>query len=147
MAVAHDAVQLPVGKIEEFPRCTIAVVVESRGAQQRILDQQDRDLVVLGQGGPDRGPHRGDAAGIGQHVQARAIALRQLHRDVEIVVERVGKLDTHFAQARADLDGIGMPGWDGHTVEETARLNFLPVITKRVALLLHRLSTPTQRIP
>jgi len=25
-----------------------------------------------------------------------------------MVVERVGKLDTHFSQARADLDGIGM---------------------------------------
>ena len=41
--------------------------------------------------------------------QAGAIrkALRLLHRDVELVVERVGKLDTHFRQARADLDGIG----------------------------------------
>jgi len=41
--------------------------------------------------------------------QAGAIrkTLRQLHRDVEMVVERVGKLDTHFNQARADLDGIG----------------------------------------
>ncbi len=40
--------------------------------------------------------------------QAGAIrkTLRQLHRDVEIVVERVGKLDTHFRQARDDLDGI-----------------------------------------
>ncbi|MHC0052342.1 DNA recombination protein RmuC [Actibacterium sp. D379-3] len=40
--------------------------------------------------------------------QAGAIrkTLRQLHRDVEIVVERVGKLNTHFAQARGDLDGI-----------------------------------------
>jgi len=33
--------------------------------------------------------------------------LRLLHRDVELVVERVGKLDTHFRQAREDLDGIG----------------------------------------
>jgi DNA recombination protein RmuC len=33
--------------------------------------------------------------------------LRLLHRDVEMVVERVGKLDTHFRQAREDLDGIG----------------------------------------
>lgn len=62
---------------------------------------------------------------------------------------RAGAADVSFV---ADLvpmiiDGIGMPGWDGHTVQETARLNFLPVITKRVALLLHRLSTPTQRIP
>jgi len=41
--------------------------------------------------------------------QAGAIrkALRLLHRDVELVVERVQKLDTHFNQARADLDGIG----------------------------------------
>jgi DNA recombination protein RmuC len=41
--------------------------------------------------------------------QAGAIrkTLKMLHRDVEIVVERVGKLDTHFRQAREDLDGIG----------------------------------------
>ena len=40
--------------------------------------------------------------------QAGAIRtmLRQLHRDVELVVERSGKLETHFRQARADLDGI-----------------------------------------
>ena len=40
--------------------------------------------------------------------QAGAIraTLRQLHRDVEIVVERVDKLNTHFTQARADLEGI-----------------------------------------
>ena len=40
--------------------------------------------------------------------QAGAIrtTLRQLHRDVEMVVERVDKLNTHFSQARADLDGI-----------------------------------------
>jgi DNA recombination protein RmuC len=34
--------------------------------------------------------------------------LKALHRDVELVVERVGKLDTHFTQARKDLDGIGV---------------------------------------
>ncbi|MEP5760797.1 MAG: DNA recombination protein RmuC [Litoreibacter sp.] len=34
--------------------------------------------------------------------------LKALHRDVELVVERVGKLDTHFSQARKDLDGIGV---------------------------------------
>ncbi|MDH5530427.1 MAG: DNA recombination protein RmuC [Paracoccaceae bacterium] len=32
--------------------------------------------------------------------------LKQLHRDVELVVERVSKLDTHFTQARGDIDGI-----------------------------------------
>ena len=40
--------------------------------------------------------------------QAGAIrtTLRQLHRDVELVVERVGKLNTHFGQARKDLEDI-----------------------------------------
>ncbi|GAB4385913.1 DNA recombination protein RmuC [Albidovulum sp.] len=40
--------------------------------------------------------------------QAGAIraTLRQLHRDVELVVERVGKLSVHFNQARADIEGI-----------------------------------------
>ncbi len=40
--------------------------------------------------------------------QAGAIraTLRALHRDVELVVERVGKLSTHFQQARDDLEGI-----------------------------------------
>jgi DNA recombination protein RmuC len=34
--------------------------------------------------------------------------LKALNRDVELVVERVGKLDSHFTQARKDLDGIGV---------------------------------------
>ncbi|MDC6453766.1 DNA recombination protein RmuC [Planktomarina temperata] len=40
--------------------------------------------------------------------QAVAIrtALRQLHRDVELVVDRVDKLNTHFNQARKDIEGI-----------------------------------------
>lgn len=42
--------------------------------------------------------------------QAGAIRnmLKLLHRDVEIVSERVGKLQTHFRQAREDVDGIGI---------------------------------------
>jgi DNA recombination protein RmuC len=41
--------------------------------------------------------------------QAGAIraTLRLLHRDVELVVERVDKLNTHFNQARGDLEGLG----------------------------------------
>ncbi len=40
--------------------------------------------------------------------QAGAIrsTLRLLHRDVELVVERVDRLNTHFGQARADLEQI-----------------------------------------
>jgi len=42
--------------------------------------------------------------------QAGAIrkALKQLHRDVELIGERAQKLETHFDQARKDLDGIGV---------------------------------------
>lgn len=42
--------------------------------------------------------------------QAGAIraTLKQLHRDVELVVERVDKLNTHFRQADKDLDDIGI---------------------------------------
>lgn len=32
--------------------------------------------------------------------------LAQLHRDVELVLERTGKLETHFDQARRDVEGI-----------------------------------------
>jgi DNA recombination protein RmuC len=34
------------------------------------------------------------------------VTLKQLHRDVEMIVERISKLDTHFTQARGDIDGI-----------------------------------------
>jgi DNA recombination protein RmuC len=42
--------------------------------------------------------------------QAGAIrtTLKHLHRDVELVVERAGKLENHFRQARADLDGVNI---------------------------------------
>ncbi|MEM8849325.1 MAG: DNA recombination protein RmuC [Pseudomonadota bacterium] len=33
-------------------------------------------------------------------------ALAQLHRDVELIVERAGKLETHFDQARRDVEGL-----------------------------------------
>ncbi|MEM7718186.1 MAG: DNA recombination protein RmuC [Pseudomonadota bacterium] len=42
--------------------------------------------------------------------QAGAIrkALKLLHRDVELIGERAGKLETHFNQARADIEGLGV---------------------------------------
>ena len=45
-------------------------------------------------------------------MQAQAGEIRKqiaaLHRDVELVVERVGKLNTHFSQARRDVEGINI---------------------------------------
>jgi glutamate carboxypeptidase len=40
------------------------------------------------------------------------------------------------------LDGVGLMGPGGHTVEETGDLRTLPMNGKRVAVLLWRLSAP-----
>jgi DNA recombination protein RmuC len=72
--------------------------------------------------------------------QAGAIraTLRMLHRDVELVVERVEKLSTHFHQARADLDGITTAAeragkraarLDNFDFEELAPESALPILT------------------
>ncbi len=38
------------------------------------------------------------------------------------------------------IDGIGLPGEDGHTSEETANINYLPIEAKRSAVLIYRLA-------
>jgi glutamate carboxypeptidase len=52
-----------------------------------------------------------------------------------------GAADISFTAGRVDmaLDGIGLMGSGGHTVEETADLATLPSQTKRAALLMYRL--------
>ncbi len=56
--------------------------------------------------------------------------------------DRAGAADVSFVAAHVPmiLDGIGMMGDGGHTVNETADLTTLPSQTKRAALLLYRLS-------
>ena len=53
-----------------------------------------------------------------------------------------GAADISFTAGRVDmaLDGLGLMGSGGHTVEETADLSTLPSQTKRAALLMYRLS-------
>jgi len=53
-----------------------------------------------------------------------------------------GAADVSFAAGLVTMaiDGIGLKGRGGHTVEETADLAMLPVQTKRAAVLLYRLS-------
>jgi glutamate carboxypeptidase len=62
---------------------------------------------------------------------------------VAVDPSRAGAADVSFV---ADLvpmviDGVGLSGHDDHTVGETADLRMLPVLTKRAALLLDRVST------
>ena len=37
------------------------------------------------------------------------------------------------------LDGIGLPGTDGHRIKETANIDYLPIEAKRSAVLIYRL--------
>jgi glutamate carboxypeptidase len=55
---------------------------------------------------------------------------------------RAGAADISFTAGLVEmaLDGIGLMGTGGHTVEETADLRTLPMQAKRVAVLLHRLA-------
>ena len=56
--------------------------------------------------------------------------------------DRAGAADVSFVAAAVPmiLDGIGLMGDGGHTVQETADLRTLPSQTKRAAVLLYRLS-------
>ena len=55
--------------------------------------------------------------------------------------DKAGAADVSFiaGQARMILDGVGLMGTGGHTVNETADLTTLPSMTKRMAVLLARL--------
>lgn len=53
-----------------------------------------------------------------------------------------GAADISFANdyVTMALDGIGLSGADGHTVKETANINYLSVEAKRSAVLIHRIA-------
>jgi glutamate carboxypeptidase len=56
---------------------------------------------------------------------------------------KAGAADISFTAGRVAmaLDGLGLMGEGGHTVEETADLSTLPSQTKRAAILMYRLRT------
>ncbi len=55
--------------------------------------------------------------------------------------DKAGAADVSFVagKARMILDGVGLMGSGGHTVNETADLTTLPMMTKRIAVVLARL--------
>jgi len=57
---------------------------------------------------------------------------------------KAGAADVSFTAGIVPMaiDGLGLAGWDDHTVKETANLGALPMVTKRVAVLLSRLARP-----
>jgi glutamate carboxypeptidase len=60
---------------------------------------------------------------------------------VAVNPRNAGAADISFASDRVEMamDGLGLPGADGHTINETANLNYLPIEAKRSALLVYRL--------
>ncbi|MEO7042002.1 MAG: M20/M25/M40 family metallo-hydrolase, partial [Gemmatimonadaceae bacterium] len=63
---------------------------------------------------------------------------------VAVDPSRAGAADVSFVANLVPMaiDGLGLSGRDDHTVNETANLHMLPVVTKRVAVLLYRLGNP-----
>lgn len=63
---------------------------------------------------------------------------------VAVDPSRAGAADVSFTASLVPMaiDGLGLSGHDDHTVKETADLRMLPVLTKRAAVLLYRLSNP-----
>ena len=55
--------------------------------------------------------------------------------------DKAGAADVSFVAGQVGmiLDGVGLMGSGGHTVQETADLTTLPLMTKRMAVLLSRL--------
>lgn len=55
-----------------------------------------------------------------------------------------GAADVSFTAGLVDMaiDGLGLAGVDGHSAQETADLSALPMLTKRAAVLFHRLTRP-----
>lgn len=60
---------------------------------------------------------------------------------VAVDPDKAGAADVSFVAGHAEmiLDGVGLMGSGGHTVNETADLRTLPSMTKRMAVLLYRL--------
>jgi glutamate carboxypeptidase len=61
---------------------------------------------------------------------------------------RVGGADVAFAGDRVEMtiDGVGLKGSDGHTVDESANLRTLPIQAQRAAVLMSRLAESWQKI-
>jgi glutamate carboxypeptidase len=60
---------------------------------------------------------------------------------VAVNPRNAGAADISFASDLVEMamDGLGLPGADGHTIKETANVNYLSIEGKRSALLVYRL--------
>jgi len=68
---------------------------------------------------------------------------------VAVDPSRAGAADVSFAAPYIPMaiDALGLAGWDDHSDKETADLRWLPKLTKRAAILIHRLGTRENTMP
>jgi glutamate carboxypeptidase len=102
--------------------------------------------IRFSEGYPPMGPTDGNAALLALYSQAS----EDLGLGPVAAVDplQAGAADISFAAAHVDmaLDGLGMGGSGGHTVEETAEVATLTTQAQRTALLLYRLARRDDRV-
>ncbi|MEO9850444.1 MAG: M20/M25/M40 family metallo-hydrolase [Reichenbachiella sp.] len=61
---------------------------------------------------------------------------------VPVHPRKAGAADVSFTNGLVDMaiDGLGLSGTDDHTIKETGNLNYLPIQTKRAAVLMYRIA-------
>jgi glutamate carboxypeptidase len=96
--------------------------------------------ITFGDGYPPMAPSDGNRKLLAQYDKAS----RDLGTGAVAAVDpsRAGAADVAFIAGIVPMiiDGVGLSGHDDHSDKETADLRMLPVMTKRAALLLHRLT-------
>lgn len=131
--VSGDLRALSTGQFAEARKRMEAIVASSSLAQTKAT-------IAFDEGYPPLAPTDGNRKLLALYDQAS--------RDVgagpvtAVDPDRAGAADVSFIAGEVPmiLDGVGLMGDGGHTVNETADLTALPSQTKRAALLLYRLS-------
>lgn len=101
---------------------------------------QTQAVIEIGEGYPPMAPTEGN--------KKLLSLLSQVSQDLDqgqvtpVNPLNAGAADVSFAAAHVDMaiDGLGLKGTGGHTVEEKGHLDALPAQAKRAALLMHRLT-------
>ncbi len=117
---------------------------EARDAMQSVasasLPGTRADLAFSAEGYPPMAPSQGNRLLLGMYDRvSRDLGLGPV---TAVDPRKAGAADVSFAADRVEmaLDGLGLMGRDGHTVEETADLTTFASQTRRAALLLWRLA-------
>ena len=123
-------------------------LTRTRQAMTEIVSHhlpQTGATITFDDGYPPMAPTDGNRRMLAQYDRAS----RDLGSGPVVAVDpaKAGAADVAFVAhlVPSIIDGIGLSGHDDHSEKETGDLRMLPVMTKRAALLLHRLTTERSR--